>query len=485
MTTSRRFCSVPPVAHFWIPHIMRMKSASWWKRNGRLLAIGICLPVVPLVVVGLTCSRVAELEQLTEFQTTVSENRARLIRVATQLEMVIEASGSSLELAQLKDDPCVRDVWLPTLLKNDQLYAAIVDPAGQIILHSEPKSDGQSLGIAWYDTVVQIAGVGVVKVSASPLSPDRPAYDVRVPIIQKGSVIGELHSGLSADSIDIRLVQVYWEVVKSFFVPTCLATGIAGLAYFALAQLAIANERDHRVLTTTIVEHSRELRQIAAGLAHEIRNPLHAIRLNLHVLSKWYSRKSQLSPDDLASILSGSSAEIDRVEQIIRDLLRYAIPEQGRQEQVNLATELQSTANLMREDLKRKETELIMPESLPATWVNVDLSSFRQMLIDLLTFAQNNAGPNGRIHVVVAHCDTHCELDITDNGSTLSEIQRAHLFEPFQATQQMGSSLGLALVKSTVERAGGSIQCVDHSPKGNSIRMRLPRQTPLPAKGAS
>ncbi|MEJ7596195.1 MAG: HAMP domain-containing sensor histidine kinase [Planctomycetaceae bacterium] len=465
---------------------MSMNSASWWKRYGWLLAIGVCLPIVPLVVVGLTASRFAELEQLTEFHTTVAENRFRLIRVATQLEMAIEASGVTPELEQLKDDSRVRDVWLPTLLKNNQrLYAAIVDPAGQIIVHSEPKSEGHPLGIAWYDTVVQVAGVGVVKVPTSPLSPDRPAYDVRVPIFQKGKVFGELHSGLSAESLDRRLERLYWEVMQSFLVPTFLATGIAGLAYLALAQLAIANKRDQRVLTTAIAERSRELQQIAVGLAHQIRNPLHAIRLNLHVLSNWYSRKSLLSPEDLASILTGSSEEIDRVEQIIRDLLRYTIPEHGQCERVNLATELQSTANLMREDLKRKETELVMPESLPATWVNVDSSSFRQTLIHLITFAQNNAGSKGRINVVVTHRDTHCELDITDNGSTLSEIQRAHLFEPFQATQPTGSSLGMALVKSTVERAGGSIQCIDHSPKGNSIRMRLPRQTPLSEKRAS
>ena len=466
---------------------MSEKWATCWNRSGRFLAVLSWLPLVPLVIVCVAAFRTADQEQHLAFQSSVAEQRTRLIRVATQIEMAMESTELSSEWQSLKDDPRVRAKWFPSLGENDrQLYAAIVDPAGRIIVHSDPQTDGQPMGIAWYDRVVAESGYGVVKVKDGPLAQGLSSYDVRVPILHNDKVIGELHSGLSADKLDLLLNRVYWVKLRSFIVPAFASLGIAILAYYALRQLANANESCHRVAITQIAENARVLEQIAGGLAHEIRNPLHAIRLNLHVLSKWYSRSSaQLSPEDLASTLTGSSAEVDRIEQIIRDLLRYAIPEHGQRVPLNLVTELQATANLMREDLKQKDTELVLPESLPATWVNVDSSTLRQMLIELFTFAQNNAGPNGRIDVVVAQGDTHCELDITDSGSTLSEDRRAHLFEPFQATPQTGSGFGLAVVKTYVEWVGGTIQCVDHSPHGNSIRMRLPRHALLYSQGAS
>jgi len=466
---------------------MTKKWASWWKRSGRFLAILSWLPLVPLVIVCVVAFRAVDQEQHQAFQSSAAELRTRLIRVATQLEMAMESTELFPEWQPLKDDPRVRAKWFASLGENDrQLYAAIVDPAGRIIVHSDPQTDGQLMGFTWYDQVVPDSGYGVVKVKDGPLSHGRPAYDVRVPILQNDNVIGELRSGLSADKLDLLLDRVYWTNIKSFIVPACASLGIAILAYYALTRLATANERCSHATTTLMAEHARVLEQIAGGLAHEIRNPLHAIRLNLHVLNKWYSRSSaQLSPEDLASTLTGSSAEVDRIEQIIRDLLRYAIPEYGQCVPLNLVTELQATVNLMREDLKQKDTELVLPESLPATWVNVDSSTLRQMLIELFTFAQNNAGPKGRIDVVVAQGDTHCELDITDSGSTLSEDRRVHLFEPFQATPQTGSGFGLAVVKTYVEWVGGTIQCVDHYPHGNSIRMRLPRHAPQYSQGAS
>jgi|GEM_PF-1166310 len=482
-----RILLIPQFYNLRIADIMSEKWATCWNRSGRFLAVLSWLPLVPLVIVCVAAFRTADQEQHQAFQSSVAEQRTRLIRVATQIEMAMESTELSSEWQSLKDDPRVRAKWFPSLGENDrQLYAAIVDPAGRIIVHSDPQTDGQPMGIAWYDQVVAESGYGVVKVKDGPLAQGLSSYDVRVPILHNDKVIGELHSGLSADKLDLLLNRVYWVKLRSFIVPAFASLGIAILAYYALRQLANANESCHRVAITQIAENARVLEQIAGGLAHEIRNPLHAIRLNLHVLSKWYSRSSaQLSPEDLASTLTGSSAEVDRIEQIIRDLLRYAIPEHGQRVPLNLVTELQATANLMREDLKQKDTELVLPESLPATWVNVDSSTLRQMLIELFTFAQNNAGPNGRIDVVVAQGDTHCELDITDSGSTLSEDRRAHLFEPFQATPQTGSGFGLAVVKTYVEWVGGTIQCVDHSPHGNSIRMRLPRHALLYSQGAS
>lgn len=465
---------------------MSEKWAAWWKRSGRYLAMLIWLPLVLLVVVGIIALRSAHQKQRDTFQSAVSEQRTQLIRVATKIEMALDSTGPSTDWEPLQADQRVRAKWLPSLLTSDQtLYAAIVEPTGRILFHSDLKSEGQPIGIAWYDEIIPAADFSVVKVTAGPLSQGQSAFDVRVPIQHADHLLGEIHSGLSVDKLDIVLNGVYWAVLRGFLFPAGIALVTAILAYYALAQLVIANEHCHRLTTTTAVMHARELEQIAAGLAHEIRNPLHAIRINLHVLSKLNTPKTQLSPEDLASTVSSSSAEVERVEQIIRDLLRFSIPDPGKPVPLNLVTELQATVNLMREDLKRKEIELVVAEPLPASWVTVDSAIFRQILVDLLTFSENNAGARGRIDVVVTHQGPDCELEIRDHGTTLSESQRLHLFEPFQSPQKTGSSLGLALARSSVEQAGGSILCVENFPQGNRILLKFPRLNPPHFAGAS
>jgi signal transduction histidine kinase len=98
----------------------------------------------------------------------------------------------------------------------------------------------------------------------------------------------------------------------------------------------------------------------------------------------------------------------------------------------------------------------------------------RQLLLNLLTFAEQNAGPSGRIEVSVAASDGAAELVVADSGPTLNAHDRARVFEPFQAARKTRSGLGLALVKAFASEAGGSVDCQPHEPSGNRFRVLLP-----------
>jgi signal transduction histidine kinase len=112
--------------------------------------------------------------------------------------------------------------------------------------------------------------------------------------------------------------------------------------------------------------------------------------------------------------------------------------------------------------------------------VSLDPVRLRQIILNLLTFAQHNTGHDGTIEVQVSSSGPHAEIVVADGGATLTEDQQTHLFEPFQAPSPTGSGLGLALVKTFAEAVGGAVSCERRDPTGNRIRVWLPLATSRP-----
>jgi signal transduction histidine kinase len=209
-------------------------------------------------------------------------------------------------------------------------------------------------------------------------------------------------------------------------------------------------------------------------LAHEIRNPLHALRINLHSLRRAFGGQSRLTADDITASIQDSNNAIDGLDQLMRDLLRFTSADGGQRTEVNLSGELQATLNLLSEELNRREISVELKQSDHPLTVAMDPARLKQVLVNLLTFAQNNAGTKGRIDVSLSNGRQQAELVVIDSGPTLADADRNRIFEPFQATKETGSGLGLALVKTFVEEAGGHARCEPLAPTGNRFSIRLP-----------
>ena len=95
--------------------------------------------------------------------------------------------------------------------------------------------------------------------------------------------------------------------------------------------LARGQGRMWRVLRGQTRQRSRELSQIGSGLAHEIRNPLHALRINLHTLRRSFSSRNPLPEDQLIDTIEESASAIDRLDELMRDLVQYPIARLAKQ----------------------------------------------------------------------------------------------------------------------------------------------------------
>ncbi len=352
-------------------------------------------------------------------------------------------------------------------------YAAVVTLNGLIVGHTDRERQGKQLGHEWYESVVYDLGTDVVLTRSPVLTPGTTAYDVRVPIVVDGEEVGKYHIGLSQAWFDRRLVGARSE----FFLRRSLP--LAGIFVVTVLTIAAIIARSRRLLTLqktvtdTYMQAASELGRLAAGLAHEVRNPLHALRLNLHAFRRTQQNPTALEPTEIARMLEQSSCEIDRIDKLLHQLIDFATPNEPRAKAFNLNSELEGVVDFIRQELRRNNTDvqLEMPKS-PIS-VCMDPARLRQIMLNLLHNARDSMPEGGQITVKLLRKDAQVEILVADQGGGIAEADRPHIFEPFFSASDDGTGLGLALVKRFVQEAGGDIDCEPNQPHGTRFRIRL------------
>jgi signal transduction histidine kinase len=438
------------------------------------------LVCAPLVLLFVECLRGAIAEVGTIRKMTLRDEaqrvRAQALSRAEGLKVLMEEhQAADQSWATIRDQPWLTRYWSrfdPTT--THQPYAAVVDDTGAIVMHTDPARVGKRLERGWYDRRVTEAGPDVVRIEQGVLSGERPVFDVTVPLTVEGNWVGDYHEGLDAHWLDSRVQTRERSALLRWLGVLALVTAVNVAAVAALRHLASRQARLWKSLQNVIQHRTRELAQLGSGLAHEIRNPLHALRINLHTLRRALSGRSALPEEQIVATIQESDGAIDRLDGLMRDLVLFADPGRGDIARVDVASEVRSSVSLLAEEFRRQEIDLRAKiPSVPAT-VAIDPTRFRQVLLNLLTFAQHRAGKCGTIHLEVAPRDEGVEIAVDDGGPALTDEARSRLFEPFQAPGETGTSLGLALVQAFIEEAGGRVGWQREAPHGDRCRLWLP-----------
>lgn len=218
--------------------------------------------------------------------------------------------------------------------------------------------------------------------------------------------------------------------------------------------------------------------RLAAGVAHEIGNPLSAI-LGLVGLM----REGGLAPDEEQDFLARIQRETERIHRIIRELLDFARQEPEADEEedsADLEAVIERATHLVtpQKDLRRVSIERRVPEGLPRVRGSED--RLGQVLLNLLLNAADAIDGEGAISIEAALDDSSSPpfvtLSVTDTGPGVPAAVRDSLFEPFVTTKPAGSGtgLGLAVCHTLVTRLGGTIEVLDATGGGARFQIRLP-----------
>lgn len=419
--------------------------------------------------------------RLTLLQGELNRVRSHAVRTVSRIQDRLGTPGANLVKA-VSEENWLRTYWekaLPT--DESRPYAAIVDSHGKILIHSNTRLEGGQLGQSWYDRVIQEIDDGdpesddIVETRFQALTGGNRVYDVRVPIIQHGDEIGTYHSALDHAWFKRQLAeksQGTWTRWAAIFAVLLLIISVAGVSLYNIVRRTM-------LLRETIelarVKQFAELGELAAGIAHEIRNPLNAIRLNLHALQRMQQFAANPEGNESATVIIEANREIERVEGLMRIMLGYARPEKPIDEHIDLRSELDAAVNFVRPVLERDRVCLQVHLPTAPTYVHLDRNRFRQIMLNLLTNAKEAVGGEGQIDVTLAHRGRdQVEIQVADNGPGVPAADRDRIFDPFYSTKELGTGLGLALVKRFVDEAHGMILCEATEAGGARFRVSFP-----------
>ncbi|HTL73036.1 MAG TPA: ATP-binding protein [bacterium] len=232
-----------------------------------------------------------------------------------------------------------------------------------------------------------------------------------------------------------------------------------------------------------LVERSEKLASLgllAAGVAHEIRNPLTAIKAWLYLQQKHLKRGSPEFAD--AELISG---EINRLERIVKDVLQFARPSEPELAVVPAEQPLREVQTLMGPLLDKSNVKLVVDEVVSAR-IQIDPQQIKQVLINLIQNAADSIGKNGTVTLRARLDEKRLNdepvsvviLEIHDTGKGIPPEAEKRLFDPFFTTKDSGTGLGLPIAARIVEKHRGALQYQTLPGTGTAFGIILPAYKP-------
>ena len=230
--------------------------------------------------------------------------------------------------------------------------------------------------------------------------------------------------------------------------------------------VAMLQQRDREVLRA---EQLAALGQLAAGVAHEVRNPLTSIKLLVQAELEG-SSPGGMATEDLKVIVS----EVQRMERSLQSFLDYARPPRPERRQVDLETVVQNVMGLVRvrAERQRVQIQLVFPD--PGVPISADVNQMQQVVLNLALNAIDAMPNGGRLTFATTRRGDSAELTVTDTGPGISADMQDRLFQPFATNKETGLGLGLVITRRIVEAHGGSVSVEDTQSGGAVFRVSLP-----------
>ena len=273
------------------------------------------------------------------------------------------------------------------------------------------------------------------------------------------------------------------------FIGVVLLLALVAVLGFVLYRDLIAPLRTKLVQSEVLLEKQEKLATLgtlAAGIAHEIRNPLTSIKARLYMLGKRVAEDAASTAD--TGIIN---SEIARLERIVQDVLHFARPSEPQLKVVRADVPLREVLSLMGSTLEQGRVQLALEDG-PELHVAMDIALIKQVLINLVRNAAEAIEGQGSVtlRVRASHAKLHGKsgdvavLEVADTGKGIPPEVEKRLFDPFFTTKEAGTGLGLSIAVRMVEKHGGALEYQTQPGHGTTFGIVLP-VVPAPATDSS
>lgn len=310
---------------------------------------------------------------------------------------------------------------------------------------------------------------------ASWLPVDWPAVDQQILSVALPGSGGEVLLVVSQRSLLEELEGVRDSLRLRFTLAALLTLGVLIGCFVYVIYLIRKNEQLEQARQSS--DRASYVGLLASGLAHEIRNPLNAMNMNLQMLEEELALDGQSDSEEHRELLDSTKREIKRLERLVNNFLAYARPADPRFKPSDLNALVTEVARFLEGDFRQNDIEINLNLAQLLPTAEFDETLLKQALMNLLVNARQVLQRGGQITLTTrASVSGEVVVEIRDDGPGIPAEVQDRIFEVFFSNRGGGTGLGLPIARQIVERHGGRIELESTVGKGATFRIRLPRR---------
>ena len=233
-------------------------------------------------------------------------------------------------------------------------------------------------------------------------------------------------------------------------------------------------ESRRTVQQTIESERLNALRLLAAGVAHEIGNPLNSLHIHLQLMERCVQKLHDGEKTELQQSIDVARSEVNRLDSIVTQFLKAIRPSRPQLRPENVNTIVEETVRFFTPELQDREilVEQELRSDLPL--LQLDRDQMKQAFYNVIKNSVEAMHRRGTLRVRTDLADTHVIVRFEDSGGGMSAENLSRVFEPYFTTKPSGSGLGLLIVRRIVREHGGELSIESSQGKGLTVTIRLP-----------
>lgn len=213
---------------------------------------------------------------------------------------------------------------------------------------------------------------------------------------------------------------------------------------------------------------------LAGGLAHEIKNPLSTFSINLQLLMEDVQSMKGENSKKAYTRIQALQKEVQRLEEILNDFLRYAKGQKLELEKCNINEVVDEVVDFITPEIKQKQIQILKSYDAHIPSCQLDINLIKQAILNVVINAEQAMEHGGELMIRTSGSKKHIQIDITDTGYGIPRDILDKIFQVYYSTKKTGTGLGLPTAKRIVEEHKGSISVQSEENKGSNFSIKLP-----------
>jgi PAS domain S-box-containing protein len=236
----------------------------------------------------------------------------------------------------------------------------------------------------------------------------------------------------------------------------------------------VTRDRHHETKTLES-ERLNAITLLAAGVAHEIGNPLNSLTIHLQLLQREMAHLTESDRAPLGELLDVAQREVERLDQIITQFLRALRPTQPHLEPLRVTEILEETLAFLKQEIRDRDVlvEVEAPDDLPRA--PLDRNQMKQAFFNIIRNAIQAMPDGGLLKIAAGATDRFVFISFADTGPGIPAGDLGTIFEPYFTTRNDGTGLGLMIVQRIVRDHGGELEVHSEQGTGTTFTLYLPR----------